>query len=263
VLGTQFFERMEVKDIISYIRAALNRDSLADLKRTINTPKRGIGDASIAKIFAGSRDTLSPKTQIAFSNYEKILDAIKEASENEYPSALIRFVLEQTGLKEEYESEGEQGIERVENVGELATLASIYDTLPLGEGVLKFLEDAALRSDQDALRDSPEGVRMLTVHASKGLEFRVVFVVGLEEGLFPHERSSRSTKIEDSEEERRLFYVAITRAKEKLYLINAQARTIFGQRNIALPSQFLYDIPSELIEMHSDIPQSLPSIYFD
>ncbi len=263
VLGTQFFERMEVKDIISYIRAALNRDSLADLKRTINTPKRGIGDASIAKIFAGARDTLSPKTQIAFRNYEKILDAIKEASENEYPSTLIRFVLEQTGLKEEYESEGEQGIERVENVGELATLASIYDTLPLGEGVLKFLEDAALRSDQDALRDSPEGVRMLTVHASKGLEFRVVFVVGLEEGLFPHERSSRSTKIEDSEEERRLFYVAITRAKEKLYLINAQARTIFGQRNIALPSQFLYDIPSELIEMHSDIPQSLPSIYFD
>lgn len=263
VLGTQFFERMEVKDIISYIRAALNRDSLADLKRTINTPKRGIGDASIAKIFAGMRDTLTPKTQIAFSNYEKILDAIKEASEQEYPSSLIRFVLERTGLKEEYESEGEQGIERVENVGELATLASIYDTLPLGEGVLKFLEDAALRSDQDALRDSPEGVRMLTVHASKGLEFRVVFVVGLEEGLFPHERSNRSTKIEDSEEERRLFYVAVTRAKEKLYLVNAQARTIFGQRNIALPSQFLYDIPGELIEMHSDIPQSLPSIYFD
>ncbi len=263
VLGTQFFERMEVKDIISYIRAALNRDSLADLKRTINTPKRGIGDASIAKIFAGMRDTLTPKTQIAFSNYEKILDAIKEASEQEYPSSLIRFVLERTGLKEEYESEGEQGIERVENVGELATLASIYDTLPLGEGVLKFLEDAVLRSDQDALRDSPEGVRMLTVHASKGLEFRVVFVVGLEEGLFPHERSSRSTKIEDSEEERRLFYVAVTRAKEKLYLVNAQARTIFGQRNIALPSQFLYDIPGELIEMHSDIPQSLPSIYFD
>ncbi len=263
VLGTQFFERMEVKDVISYIRAALNRDSLADLKRTINTPKRGIGDASIAKIFAGMRDTLSPKTQIAFSNYEKILDSIKEASENEYPSALIRFVLEKTGLKEEYESEGEQGVERIENVGELATLASIYDTLPLEEGVLKFLEDAALRSDQDALRDSPEGVRMLTVHASKGLEFRVVFVVGLEEGLFPHERSSRSTKIEDSEEERRLFYVAVTRAKEKLYLVNAQARTIFGQRNISLPSQFLYDIPSELIEMHSDIPQSLPSIYFD
>ncbi len=263
VLGTQFFERMEVKDVISYIRAALNRDSLADIKRTINTPRRGIGDASIAKIFAGRREDLSPKTQLAFSKFENILDRIKVASETEYPSALIRFVLEQSGLREEYESEGEQGIERVENVGELATLASIYDTLPLGDGVLKFLEDAALRSDQDALRDSPEGVRMLTVHASKGLEFRVVFIVGLEEGLFPHERASRAARIEDSEEERRLFYVALTRAKERLYLVNAQARTIFGQRNISLPSQFLYDIPAELIEMHADIPQSLPSIFFD
>ncbi len=263
VLGTQFFERAEVKDIIAYIRAALNRDSLADLKRTINTPRRGIGDASIAKIFAGQRDTLSPKTQIAYANFEKILDAIKTTSETEYPSALIRTVLEKSGLHADYESEGEQGMERIENVGELATLASIYDTLPLGDGVLKFLEDAALRSDQDALAESPEGVRMLTVHASKGLEFRVVFVVGLEEGLFPHERASRATRIEDAEEERRLFYVALTRAKEKLYLVNAQARTIFGSRNISLPSQFLYDIPDELMEMHSDIPQSLPSIFFE
>ena len=263
MLGTKFFERAEVKDIISYIRASVNRDSLADIKRTINTPKRGIGDASVIKIFAGRKDELTPKTKNTFMQYEKILDAIGEATEAMYPSALIRYVLENTGLKEEYESEGEQGMERVENVGELATLASIYDTLPLGEGVMKFLEDAALRSDQDALRDSPEGVRMLTVHASKGLEFRVVFIVGLEEGLFPHERSSRAAKIEDAEEERRLFYVALTRAKQKLYLVHAQSRMIFGSRTISLPSQFLYDIPEKLIEMHTDMPQSLPSIFFD
>lgn len=263
VIGTQFFERAEVKDIISYIRAAVNRDSLADIKRTINKPKRGIGDASVAKIFAGMQDQLTPKMKVTLANYEKTLDRIREATETQYPSALIRFVLETSGLKEEYEDEGGQGVERVENVGELATLASIYDTLPLGDGVMKFLEDAALRSDSDALAESPEGVRLLTVHASKGLEFRVVFIVGLEEGLFPHERSSRSAKIEDAEEERRLFYVALTRAKERVYLTHAQSRMIFGSRNLSMPSQFLFDIPAELIELHSDLPQSLPSIFFE
>jgi DNA helicase-2/ATP-dependent DNA helicase PcrA len=263
VIGTQFFERAEVKDVISYIRASVNRDSLADIKRTINKPRRGIGDASIAKIFAGQRAALTPKMQITLGGFEKILDSIKEATETLYPSALIRFVLENSGLKEDYENEGEQGIERIENVGELATLASIYDTLPLGDGVLKFLEDAALRSDQDLLAESPEGVRLLTVHAAKGLEFRAVFIVGLEEGLFPHERASRAAKTEDAEEERRLFYVALTRAKEKIFLLNAQSRMIFGSRNISVPSQFLYDIPEEHMDMHSDIPKSLPSIFFD
>ena len=174
----------------------------------------------------------------------------------------MRYVLDVSGLRKEYEDEGEQGMERIENVGELATLASIYDTLPLGAGVMKFLEDAALRSDQDALKDNPEGVRLLTVHASKGLEFKVVFIVGLEEGLFPHERSSKSARTEDREEERRLFYVAVTRAKEKLYLTHAQTRMIFGSRNVALPSQFIYDIPQELIEVHDEMEQSLPSIFF-
>jgi DNA helicase-2/ATP-dependent DNA helicase PcrA len=262
VIGTHFFERMEVKDVLSYIRAGLNRDSLADIKRTINTPRRGIGDASIAKIFAGRKTELTPKMQITLSKYEKILDEIRQASDTMQPSALIRFVLEASGLKEEYESEGEMGVERVENVGELATLASLYDQMPIGEGVLKFLEDAALRSDQDALADAPEGVRLLTVHASKGLEFRAVFIVGLEEGLFPHERASRAPRIEDAEEERRLFYVAITRAKEKVYLTHASQRTLFGQRNFSVPSEFLYDIPEHLIELHSDIPRSIPSIFF-
>ncbi len=263
VIGTQFFERAEVKDVIAYIRAAVNRDSLADIKRTINKPKRGIGDASVAKIFAGMRDELSPKTQLTLKGYEKILDGIKDATETLYPSALVRYVLDNSGLKEEFQDEGEQGIERIENVGELATLASIYDTLPLGDGVVKFLEDAALRSDQDALAESPEGVRLLTVHASKGLEFRAVFIVGLEEGLFPHERASKATKIEDAEEERRLFYVALTRAKERVFLLHASTRTIFGSRNISVPSEFLYDIPEEHIELHSDIPRELPSIFFD
>lgn len=264
MIGTQFFERAEVKDIISYIRAALNRDSLADIKRTIGKPTRGIGDSSVAKIFAGMRDELTPRAKNSLASYEKILDAIKEASETEYPSQLIRTVLDKSGLRTEYESEGEQGVERIENVGELATLASLYDTLPLGEGVMKFLEDAALRSDSDALAEAPEGVRLMTVHASKGLEFKVVFIVGLEEGLFPHEHSARAAKIEDAEEERRLFYVALTRAKERIFLTHAQSRTIFGSRNISMPSQFLFDIPHELVELHAEKTQrEMPSFFFD
>lgn len=264
MIGTQFFDRAEVKDVISYIRVALNRDSLADMKRTINTPKRGIGATSIVKLFSGKRSEISGKTQTSIASYEKILDAIKDASEKEIPSALIRYVLEHTGLRREYESEGEQGFERVENVGELATIATRYDELALGEGILKFLEDASLRAAQDDVSDEKEGVRLITTHASKGLEFEYVFIVGLEEGLFPHERSMRATKIEDAEEERRLFYVALTRAKKKLFLSHANMRTIFGSRNVAIPSQFLHDIPPHLVELHvAEFRQSLPSIFLD
>ncbi len=263
VIGTKFFERAEVKDILSYIRAALNRDCLADIKRTINSPKRGIGESSVAKIFSGMKNDIPPKAKIAYANYEKILDSISKETENLKPSDLVKFVLEKSGLKNDFESEGEQGIERIENVGELATIASMYDVLPNEEGIIKFLEDAALRSDQDEVSEKNNGVRLITAHASKGLEFKIVFVVGMEEGLFPHERASRAVKIEDAEEERRLFYVALTRAKEKLYLCHTQMRTLFGQRNMAIPSQFLFDIPQELIELHPDIPQSFPEIYLD
>ena len=261
VIGTRFFERAEVKDVLSYIRASINRDGLADIKRSINTPKRGIGDSSIAKIFAGMKDAIPAKAKNAYEGYIRILDKILMATESKQPSELVRYVLEESGLKEEYESEGEQGIERVENVGELATIAAMYDVLPHPDGVIKFLEDAALRSDQDEVNEKNNGVRLITAHASKGLEFRVVFIVGMEEGLFPHERSLKAVKIEDAEEERRLFYVALTRAKEKLYISHASQRTLFGQRNLAIPSQFLYDIPEDLIELHADIPRSIPDIY--
>ncbi len=261
VIGTRFFERAEVKDILSYIRASINRDGLADIKRSINNPKRGIGDSSIAKIFAGMGSDIPAKAKKSYEEYIRILDKILMATESQQPSEIVRYVLEVTGLREEYESEGEQGIERVENVGELATIASIYDTLPHPDGLLKFLEDAALRSDQDEVNEKNNGVRLITAHASKGLEFRIVFIVGMEEGLFPHERSLKAQKIEDAEEERRLFYVALTRAKEKIFISHASQRTLFGQRNIAIPSQFLYDIPEDLIELHPDIPRSIPDIY--
>ena len=261
VIGTRFFDRAEVKDVLSYIRAAINRDGLADIKRSINMPKRGIGDSSIAKIFAGMRADIPAKAKKSYEEYERILDKILIATEGRQPSEVVRYVLEESGLKAEYESEGDQGIERIENVGELATIAAMYDTFARPDGLLKFLEDAALRSDQDEVNERNNGVRLITAHASKGLEFKVVFIVGMEEGLFPHERSLRAVKIEDAEEERRLFYVALTRAKEKIFISHASQRTLFGQRNIAIASQFLYDIPEDLIELHPDIPRSIPDIY--
>ena len=261
VIGTRFFDRAEVKDVLSYIRAAINRDGLADIKRSINMPKRGIGDSSIAKIFAGMRADIPTKAKKSYEEYERILDKILIATEGRQPSEVVRYVLEESGLKAEYESEGDQGVERIENVGELATIAAMYDTFARPDGLLKFLEDAALRSDQDEVNERNNGVRLITAHASKGLEFKVVFIVGMEEGLFPHERSLKAVKIEDAEEERRLFYVALTRAKEKIFISHASQRTLFGQRNIAIPSQFLYDIPEDLIELHPDIPRSIPDIY--
>ena len=139
-------------------------------------------------------------------------------------------------------------MERLENMKELVTLAIKYDTQD--DGIEKLLEDASLSSDQDSLMHKQEkkgGVRLMTVHASKGLEFKYVFVTGLEQDLFPHARTGQGTK-EDKEEERRLFYVAITRAEKKLYLTYASLRTIFGMKQVNSPSEFIYDIPAHLTE---------------
>jgi DNA helicase-2/ATP-dependent DNA helicase PcrA len=128
---------------------------------------------------------------------------------------------------------------------ELIVLAARYDQLPIGEGLDQFLESAALASDQDELKDDTDAVRLMTVHASKGLEFKTVFITGLEEGLFPYQKDEADR---DQEEERRLMYVAVTRAREKLYLTYASYRTVFGSKNATMPSQFLNDVPSEHLE---------------
>ena len=150
-------------------------------------------------------------------------------------------------------SEGtEEERERLENIRELVSLATKYDDLEPENALEKFFEESSLVSDQDTDSEEKNRVRMMTVHASKGLEFGTVFVVGLEHDLFPHRRigATKQTK-EEQEEERRLFYVAITRAKEKLYLCYADIRTIFGSRQINIPSVFIGDIPAELFE---DVP---------
>jgi len=257
VLGVKFFERKEIKDTLAYLRAALNRNSLSDIKRIINFPARGIGKVTLVKIFAGEEENLPIKMKIKIDNFYKILEEIKEKIGKEKTSEVIKFVVKKTGIETELSSGAEEDMERLENIKELATLALKYDNLENGLGIEKLLEDASLASDQDSLliteekKEKINAVKLMTVHASKGLEFKYVFITGLEDGLFPHQRHNEGEGF-DSEEERRLFYVAITRAKEKLFLSFANFRTIFGSRTINAPSEFISDIPADLLEKEGE-----------
>ena len=264
VLGVKFFERKEIKDTLAYLRAALNPESLSDIKRIINFPTRGIGKVTLVKIFSGQKETLPIKVRIKVDNFYRLLEEIKEkisAKGGQGPylktSDVIKFVVKKSGIELELSSGTEEDMERLENIKELATLALKYDNLVNGLGVEKLLEDASLASDQDSLminqekKDKANAVKLMTVHASKGLEFKYIFVTGLEDGLFPHEKQNETEGI-DREEERRLFYVALTRARSKLFLSFANFRTIFGSRNINAPSEFINDIPTGLLEKEGE-----------
>jgi len=250
VLGVKFFERKEIKDLLAYIRAAYNKESLSDIKRIINIPTRGIGKTTIAKLFANQVNDLPKGMQIKINNFYDLLDDFRLYIDGHKPSECIKYVIEKSGLEKELKSGTSDDQERLENMKELVTLAIKYDNVEDGEGMEKLLEDAALSSDQDTLMHQAKdkkakGVKLMTVHASKGLEFKYVFITGLEQDLFPHSGNGNKTK-EDKEEERRLFYVAVTRAREKLFLSYASLRTIFGMKQVNSPSEFIYDIPSHL-----------------
>ncbi|MCX6753127.1 MAG: UvrD-helicase domain-containing protein [Candidatus Nomurabacteria bacterium] len=266
VLGVKFFERKEIKDTLAYLRAAMNPESLSDIKRIINFPARGIGKVTLAKIFVKETSDLPIKMQIKIKNFYELLEEIKANIEHNTVSEVIKFVIKKTGIEEELKNGGDEEMERLANIKELATLALKYENLENGLGVEKLIEDASLASDQDSImitEEKPEkvnAVKLMTVHASKGLEFKYVFVTGLEEGLFPSQRDTESKSAEDSEEERRLFYVAITRAREKLFLSFANFRTIFGERRINSPSQFISDIPGDIIEKGGE-NQNVKTIY--
>lgn len=247
VLGVKFFERKEIKDLLSYVRAAYNKESLSDIKRIINIPTRGIGKTTIAKLFANQVNDLPKSMQEKIKKFYELIDDIRIYIDSHKPSESIKYLIEKSGIKEELSHGTSDEQERLENMMELVTLAIKYDNIEGGIGMEKLLEDASLSSDQDTLihNNNSKGVRLMTVHASKGLEFKYVFITGLEQDLFPH-INDRSKKKEDTEEERRLFYVAVTRAREKLFLTYATLRTIFGMKQVNMPSEFIYDIPTHL-----------------
>ncbi len=267
VLGVKFFERKEIKDTLAYLRLALNKDSLSDVKRVINFPARGIGKVTLAKLFAGKTEEIPSKTMLKIDNFYRTIEEIREKVFTEKPSEVIKYTIKRTGIESELLSGTDEEKERLENIKELATLALKYDNLENGLGIEKLVEDASLASDQDSLiiekdkKEEKRGVKLMTIHASKGLEFDYVFITGLEDGLFPSRREGERKTAEDEEEERRLFYVALTRAREKLFLSFANFRTIFGSRQINAPSEFISDLPQDLIEREGLDNPNVKTIY--
>jgi len=268
ILGTRFFDRKEIKDVLSFIRASLNRESAADMVRIINVPPRGIGKATMMKVLAHQIDTLGPALKTKATAFLALLDRIKKVAETETPSQLVKYVMRETGLEKALKDGTAEDQEKLENLRELVSVAAQYDSLdtkvsdeigtvneenkdesPQMTAVEKLLENASLATDQDELEKDNNAVKLMTVHASKGLEFDYVFISGLEEDLFPHKRLNEGSVTQgEEEEERRLFYVALTRARKKIFLSWAQIRTIFGSQKINTPSQFITDIGPNLIE---------------
>lgn len=264
--GLKFYERKEIKDLLAYLRLVVNPDDDLSLRRVINVPKRGIGQATVDKIAAfADREGISMMQAllevegIGLSNrflrpLEKFTGLIKELNAMmEYLSAgeLTEEVLERTGYREELKKEETvEAASRLENIDEFLSVTREFEEKNEDKSLVAFLTDLALISDVDTLEEDPDApedaVTLMTLHSAKGLEFPQVFLVGMEEGIFPHSRTLDDP--EELEEERRLAYVGITRAEEKLYLTRAKMRMLFGQTHTNPPSLFLREIPRELVE---------------
>ncbi|MEE8470246.1 MAG: UvrD-helicase domain-containing protein [Dehalococcoidia bacterium] len=261
--ATRFYERREVKDVIAFLRLIRNPYDGVSLLRIINVPGRGIGQRTIAEltrladerglpyytalqlIARGEEDTsLSSRSSQALSSFLTILDGLMEMSRETSLVDLFDLTLDRTGYKS-YTMESADGEERWENIMELRTVAAAYRDLEPVESLSYFLEEVALVSDVDELGEKGDAVTLITLHQAKGLEFPVVFIAGMEEGVLPHFKSMSDQA--QMEEERRLCYVGITRAKEKVYLTHALRRTLMGNSGSSVPSRFLADIPSRLV----------------
>ena len=245
LLGTHFFARKEVKDALAWMRLAMDPSREVDKVRAAAAPPRGIGKVTLGKLAAGQRSLLRSAEIAKVEQFEQLVADLARAADALIPSEFVKLIIEKSGMRRAlYEEGNEQDRERFENVEELASVAARYDTAPGKESIATFLAEAALASDQDELDQGGKvGVTLMTVHAAKGLEFGTVFVSGMEEGLFPHQGMGNESE-RDEEEERRLFYVAVTRAKERLFLTLARVRKIYGSDFAAEPSSFLADIPS-------------------
>lgn len=246
MLGTRFFERKEIKDVLSFLRLSLNPESMGDLARVINVPPRGIGKVTLLKILEGKKDELRGATKEKVAAFYQLLAEISDSAKTRKLSETLKLIVKRSGLEEMFKKGGEEELERLENIRELVSLALRYEEYEPLVAAERLLEDAALQSDQDELKKEEDAVRLMTVHAAKGLEFPYVFICGLEEGLFPHERLSDEQI--DEEEERRLFYVALTRAGKKVFLSFSHTRTIYGSQRINIPSSFLSDLGEEYME---------------
>ena len=246
-----FYSRKEIKDLMAYLRLIHNSRDNVSLTRVINSPKRGIGLKTIANLNEKA-DALGISIYEAIDSgkeleFKNVIEDLKKVSENVTLTELIDKVLDTTGYKKELESEGTLEADiRLENLEEFKSITRAFEERDGLISLEDFLFEVSLVSDRDEYQDGTNKVSLMTVHAVKGLEFDDVFVIGLEEGIFPHMNSLMETK--EIEEERRLMYVAITRAKEKLYLINSRRRMLYGKDSINPPSRFIGEIDKELID---------------
>ena len=267
--GLKFYERKEVKDIIAYLRLIFNPSDNMSLKRIINEPKRGIGKTSLDNIAKISEETGNSMYDIiknaekyglnrVYLNSREFIEAIEELrskKDNMLISDLIKETLKKTGYTKALELENTIEAEtRIQNLDEFLTVAIEFEEESADNTLAEFLEGITLSSDVDNLEDEEESVTLMTLHSAKGLEFPVVFLVGMEEGIFPGYKSIGEPK--ELEEERRLFYVGITRAKQYLYLTCAKRRTIFGSTSYNSISRFVKEIPSELLDGYEEIVNS-------
>ncbi|MEK7515303.1 MAG: UvrD-helicase domain-containing protein [Patescibacteria group bacterium] len=260
--GLKFYDRREIRDILAYLKVAVNPADLVSFERIANVPARGIGGATIQHIIRASDGdlivaaesvagtaSLTPRAVRSITQLAAALSGFADAAKNLTPSALIGYVSKTLGyeayLRATIAKTSKEGDERMENVRELVSVAQKFDS-PESSGLAGLLEHISLLQETDRLREDANSVTLMTIHSSKGLEFPVVFVVGMEEGLFPHNRTLASPH--ELEEERRLCYVAITRAKERLFLSYARFRRMFGSTQSNIPSRFLGEIPEHLIK---------------
>jgi DNA helicase-2/ATP-dependent DNA helicase PcrA len=261
IIGSlRFYDRKEVKDLIAYLRLVQNPADGLSLRRVLNAPPRGIGQRSLerlatwaqarqAPLFAALRaadevEGLGPRQQAAMREFVETIDVLRDMQEGLPVAALVRELIQRSGyLKGLQEEHSLAAQARGENVQEMVNVASEFDQ-QVGGSLRDFLEQMALMSDVDSLREEANAVILMTLHAAKGLEFPCVFIAGMEEDLLPHSRSRYDQ--EQLEEERRLCYVGITRAKRQLVLTHARRRAVFGQTMYQSPSRFLREIPDEL-----------------
>jgi len=252
VIGSiNFYQRKEIKDLLAYLRLIHNSRDNVSLLRVINTPKRGIGLKTIENLTEEADqngismfEAISSGKELEFKN---LIERLKEVKEELTLTELIDKVLDASGMRQELESEGTLDAEvRLENLEEFKSITKSFEEEEGSVSLEEFLLQTSLVSDVEEYRDDPNRISLMTVHSVKGLEFSNVFVIGLEEGIFPHMNSLMESS--DVEEERRLMYVAITRAKDRLYLVNARRRVLFGKEQINPVSRFLSEIPKEYIE---------------
>jgi DNA helicase-2/ATP-dependent DNA helicase PcrA len=273
--GTRFYERREIKDVLAYLRLAHNPFDSVSLGRVINVPPRAIGQKTVEELTRWSSalsvppyaalqivadqerskkegqaieseaHPFGPRATGALLSFVALLNELIEEAPRRTPSQLLALVLEKTGYRRYLVEDSEDGEERWENVQELMNVAAQYDDLEVGSALPAFLEDVALVADTDEYDEKVDAVTLITLHAAKGLEFPVVFIVGMEEGILPHKRSYDDPA--QMEEERRLCYVGITRCKERLYLLRAFRRHYMGMSSHNPASRFLKDIPADLV----------------